>query len=153
MTKTKFRYNPQTLTFDTINVSLRQRLAKFALRLLIAGGIFVGLGFAFTSFIDTPSVLALQRENADLLLKYKLTQRQMNEMVEMMQQIETHDNQLYRVIFESDPIPLSIRKAATVATKSTTSAHRNTPICCGTPPKRSTNSPGVPTSNRDRSTT
>lgn len=70
----------------------------------------MGLGFAFTSFIDTPSVLALQRENADLLLNYELTRRQMDEMVDMMQELETRDNQLYRVIFESDPIPLSIRK-------------------------------------------
>lgn len=110
MAKTKFRYNPQTLTFDTIKVSVRQRIARAALALLVSGGIFVGLGFAFTSFIDTPSVMSLKRENANLLLSYELTRRQMGELMDMMQRIESHDNHLYRVIFESDSIPTSIRR-------------------------------------------
>lgn len=110
MAKTKFRYNPQTLTFDTITVPLRRRIGRALLAVGLVGGIFVGLGYTFTSLIDTPGVMALKRESADLLLNYELMRRQVGELSEMLQRIEHRDNQLYRVIFESDSIPTSIRR-------------------------------------------
>ncbi|MBQ9471037.1 MAG: M23 family metallopeptidase [Bacteroidales bacterium] len=110
MAKTKFRYNPQTLTFDTVRVPLKRRIGRFLLGMSLASGVFVGLGYAFTSFIDTPGVMALKRENADLLLRYDLIRRQSGELSELLHHIERRDNQLYRVIFESDSIPASIRR-------------------------------------------
>jgi murein DD-endopeptidase MepM/ murein hydrolase activator NlpD len=53
----------------------------------------------------------LHKENDRLLTQYKLMYKDLSTVEKMLDEIEQRDNNLYRVIFESDPIPSTIRRA------------------------------------------
>lgn len=110
MQRPKYRFNPQTLSFDAVRIPLRKRMAKVLIHFIMSLAFFVGLGYSFTFFVDTPNVKSLKRQNSELLLRYDLTSKQLNEMSEVLATIEARDNNIYRAIFESDTIPTTIRR-------------------------------------------
>lgn len=110
MARTKYRFNQQTLSFDTIEIPFGKRVTKILIHFVLYFGIFIVLGYSFAFFIDTPKAKALKRLNSELLLKYDLTEKSLEHMNQLLTTIETRDNNIYRAIFESDSIPTSIRR-------------------------------------------
>lgn len=110
MSRAKYRFNPQTLSFDAVEVSLKKRLAKILIHFVLSCGIFIVLGYSFAFFIDTPKERSLQRINSELILKYELTEKSLEHMSQILSDIERHDNFIYRTIFEADTIPNTIRQ-------------------------------------------
>lgn len=110
MAKIKYQFNPHTLSFDIIRIPFYKRLAKILIHIGLYSGIFIVLGYGFSIFVDTPIEQGLKRTNSEYLLKYELTVKQINEINAMLTQIESRDNNIYRSIFETDSIPLSIRR-------------------------------------------
>ncbi len=110
MAKIKYQFNPHTLSFDIIRIPFYKRLAKILIHLGFYLAIFFVLGYGFSIFVDTPIEQGLKRTNSEYLLKYELTIKQLNELNIMLAQMESRDNNIYRSIFETDSIPLSIRR-------------------------------------------
>lgn len=110
MAKIKYQFNPHTLSFDIIRIPFYKRLAKILIHIGLYSAIFIVLGYGFSIFVDTPIEQGLKRTNSEYLLKYELTVKQINELNTMLTQIESRDNNIYRSIFETDSIPLSIRR-------------------------------------------
>jgi len=54
---------------------------------------------------------SLHKENERLLTQYEMMYKDLTTIEKVLDEIEQRDNNLYRVIFESDPIPSTIRKA------------------------------------------
>lgn len=110
MAKIKYQFNPHTLSFDIIRIPFYKRLTKILIHLGFYLAIFFVLGYGFSFFVDTPIEQGLKRTNSEYLLKYELTIKQLNELNIMLAQMESRDNNIYRSIFETDSIPLSIRR-------------------------------------------
>lgn len=110
MAKIKYQFNPHTLSFDIVRIPFYKRLAKILIHLGFYLAIFFVLGYGFSIFVDTPIEQGLKRTNSEYLLKYELTIKQLTELNTMLAQIESRDNNIYRSIFETDSIPLSIRR-------------------------------------------
>lgn len=110
MAKIKYQFNPNTLSFDIIRIPFYKRLAKILIHLGFYLAIFIVLGYGFSIFVDTPIEQGLKRTNSEYLLKYELTAKQLNELNVLLAQMELRDNNIYRSIFETDSIPLSIRR-------------------------------------------
>lgn len=111
MAKSKYRFNSESLSFDRIERSAKE---KFALGLAyLISSIFIGAGLLLlvSTFVDLPKERMLKRENEFLLTQYDLLSLKMEHAVKVLDEIETRDDNLYRVIFESEPIPKSIRDA------------------------------------------
>jgi hypothetical protein len=76
MAKRRFRYNPQTLSFEPIMVPVFKKLTnltiQFGLSLIIAVIVF----FSYTYFIDTPKEKILKRNNTESLVKFELLAKQ-----------------------------------------------------------------------------
>lgn len=109
MTRQKYRYNPDTLSFEPRHEPPLRRLMRGALVFLISASAGLGLMFMYTTFFDTPRSHALQRAHADNLIELQLLQDQVNSSMRQMAIIEQRDNNLYRTIFEADSIPSSVR--------------------------------------------
>lgn len=109
MAKKRFRYNPHTLSFEPIRVSALKKFTnltiQFGLSILVALIVF----FVYTSFFDTPKEKNLKRHNAEILLRYDLLTRQVEESNQFLAELETRDNKIYRSIFDADIIPSSLR--------------------------------------------
>jgi murein DD-endopeptidase MepM/ murein hydrolase activator NlpD len=68
------------------------------------------LSLAYT-FIDSPKELVLKRENAQLQQKYTLLNKDLGLLERVLNDIEKRDDNIYRVIFEAEPISANVRKA------------------------------------------
>jgi murein DD-endopeptidase MepM/ murein hydrolase activator NlpD len=111
MAEHKYRFNPNTLNFERIRSSGWQKVKRTALALapgLLLGVIGIFLAF---QFIDSPKEATLRRENQQLMVEYELINKQLGEMEEVLDDIQRRDDNVYRVIFEADPIPSTIRMA------------------------------------------
>ncbi len=106
-----YRFNPDTLSFDKIERNVRS-LVKKALGYLstgiVSGIIFF---FIFLQFFETPVTKQLKRENEQLLSQYNLMNKDIEKISAALEDIQMRDDNIYRVIFEANPIPSSVRMA------------------------------------------
>ncbi|WKZ66062.1 MAG: M23 family metallopeptidase [Flavobacteriales bacterium] len=111
MAEHKYRFNPKTLNFERIRLSTWQKVRRTALLLL--PGVAVGLLgiFLVYQFVDSPKEAELRRENKQLLVQYELLNKQLAELEGVMADVRRRDDNIYRVIFEADPVPESMRQA------------------------------------------
>ena len=109
--KQKFHFNPETLSFDKVETSFLNWSKKLFLHLF--SGIFMGFIFflIFVSIIDSPQEKQLQKENKNMQLQYKLLNKQLTDLQDVVNIMQQRDDNLYRVIFQSDPIQADVRHA------------------------------------------
>jgi len=61
----------------------------------------------FASFFDSPKEKALKREVEQMTIQYDLIHREMSNVENVLEDLQKTDDNLYRTIFEAEPIPLS----------------------------------------------
>lgn len=111
MAKVKYRYNPHTLSYDKIELSAKDKFFKSFIFLgtgLIIGVLIYGLTY---TFIDSPKEKQLKRENAQLQTQYAILNKKLDQIAIVMNDIQHRDDNIYRTIFEAEPIADEIRKA------------------------------------------
>tara|TARA_B100000795_G_scaffold79079_1_gene56651 strand:- start:165 stop:1010 length:846 start_codon:yes stop_codon:yes gene_type:complete len=65
----------------------------------------------FFQFFDSPKEKRLNREIDALTTQYEIVEDKLNQVELVLDDIQNRDDNIYRVIFEAEPIPKSIRKA------------------------------------------
>lgn len=111
MAKTKFKFNPETLSYDEVHHSFKDIVVKIAVYFL--GSLVVAALYylVWALLIDSPKEKLLRNELAQLTLQYELIQKEMVEMETVLEQLEETDDNLYRTIFETEPLPTTYRTA------------------------------------------
>lgn len=113
MSKVKYYYDPDTLSYRKIEPKKSKRLRNIGL-FLIGSVLFGLLALVFllnTNLINTPKELSLQREAKNYELQFELLDRKMKQIEEVLANIEDRDNNIYRLYFEANPIPEEQRRA------------------------------------------
>jgi murein DD-endopeptidase MepM/ murein hydrolase activator NlpD len=64
----------------------------------------------FYQFFDSPKEKRLKLEIQNLTSQYEVINNDMQQVETVLDEIQERDDNIYRVIFEADPIPTSIRK-------------------------------------------
>jgi murein DD-endopeptidase MepM/ murein hydrolase activator NlpD len=109
MPNSRYKFNPESLSFDKIRLGLGaillRGLAYFVGSLLIALAYYV----IFAAFFDSPKEKALLREIDQLTLQYDIVHREMDNLEKVIDQLQETDDNLYRTIFEAEPIPSTLR--------------------------------------------
>jgi len=108
--KISYRFNKNTLTYEQIRRSVWQRLLLFTKHLFASLGIAVIMFFAATYFFDSPYERQLKKENKLLLAQYKVLSKRMEDNQKVMEDLQQRDDNLYRAIFNADPIPSAMRR-------------------------------------------
>ncbi|MBW6481792.1 MAG: M23 family metallopeptidase [Vicingaceae bacterium] len=111
MAKVKYRYNPHTLSYDKIKLTWKQKLARsfyFLSASFVVGVIIYGVVY---SFVDSPKEKQLKIENAQLISQYELLNKKLEKINVVLEDVQKRDDNIYRVIFEAEPIPTEIRRA------------------------------------------
>ncbi|MDD3567921.1 MAG: M23 family metallopeptidase [Bacteroidales bacterium] len=109
MGKKKFRYNPSTLSFETIEVPILKKIANVAIQFVISLAVAVIVFFSYTYYFDTPKEKILKRENSEIVLKFELLGKMLQESNILLEDIQRRDNHTYRAIFDADTIPSTLR--------------------------------------------
>jgi DNA-binding transcriptional regulator GbsR (MarR family) len=111
MAKVKYYYDTKTLSYKRIEHSRAKKIKT--LFYFLIGSAFTGLLMViiFFQFFDSPKEKILNREIKQLSSQYELVQDKLQQVELVLDDIHQRDDNIYRVIFEADPIPTSIRKA------------------------------------------
>jgi len=111
MAKRKYRFNPETLNYEQHGVSLRERLTRFLTYFSSSLAFAIVLVIVIINQYETPRTKAVARENQRLQTQLRLMQKDLGDIEKVLDDIQQRDDNIYRVIFETEPIPSSIRKA------------------------------------------
>jgi murein DD-endopeptidase MepM/ murein hydrolase activator NlpD len=109
MPRTKYKFNPESLSFDRVRLGLRailfRGLAYLTGSLIVAAVYWV----IFAAFFDSPKEKALEREIEQMTIQYDLMQRELGNIENVLVDLQKTDDNLYRTIFEAEPIPSTLR--------------------------------------------
>jgi murein DD-endopeptidase MepM/ murein hydrolase activator NlpD len=111
MAKKKYRFNPESLSYEEHGVSLKERLTRFLAFFSSSLGFSIVLVIVILNLYETPSSKTVKRENQRLISQYKLMQKDLTTIEKVLEDLQQRDDNIYRVIFETDPISSNIRKA------------------------------------------
>lgn len=110
MAKKKYKFNPDTLSYDRVGISFKEKLTKILAYFSSSLAIALIIVVIFLNAYETPKTKALKRENKQLLTQYELMSKDLNKIDNVLSELQQRDDNIYRVIFETDPIPSTIRK-------------------------------------------
>ena len=110
MTPAKYKFNPDSLSFDKIRLGIRSLLVR--LLAYFIGSVLVALVYwvIFAAFFDSPKEKALKREVEQMTIQYDLIHREMTNVEKVLEDLQKTDDNLYRTIFETEPIPAEQRE-------------------------------------------
>lgn len=109
--KYKYKYNPRTVRYEKVKLTWKDKLIRFLTYFSATILIAIMYNFVFSIFFDTPKEKGLHRENRQLKLQYELLNKRFALVENTLENLQQRDNSIYRVIFETDPIPASVREA------------------------------------------
>lgn len=105
----KYVFNPKTLSFDRFVEPLGNRVGRVVLFVLSTFVFALLLVVLIFVFFGSPKEKMQAREIEYLKLQYKILDDRLNEMELIAEELEERDNDVYRVIFEAEPVPSSVR--------------------------------------------
>ena len=111
MAKVKYYYDSDTLSYRKIELRKRdkfKRILGFVLSSIVMG---LFLMFITFQFIESPKEKAQKRELENMELRYGLLNKKMDQVEKVLEGIQHRDNEIYRLYFETNPIPEEQRKA------------------------------------------
>ena len=108
--KKKYKINPETLAMEQVESGLGYWLRQTGIYIL--SGIVLGVVFLylFLVFFPSPREKQLLREKEAMQSQMETLNRQVDQMQIVMTDLQQRDDNLYRVLFGAEPIPLSIRQ-------------------------------------------
>ena len=109
--KTYYLYNPNTLSYERVYPSAKDRF--FTILRHLSTGIAFGVAtfFAMMHLIDSPKEALLIKENKLLQTQYEILSLRLTDALDVLSDIQQRDENLYRAIFQAESIPESIRKS------------------------------------------
>lgn len=113
MARIKYYYDTESCKYERIKVStwdiILNLLGFFSVSFIISVIIVV----VFSTYFESPKEMMLTKENQELKIYYDLLEKELGNLDGMMAALQKRDDNVYRVIFEADPIPETIRQAGT----------------------------------------
>lgn len=113
MKKIKYYYNTNTLRYEKLVTPLRVKLLRFfgfIATALVTAFIIVTLAFRF---IPSPQAKLAEMKYNKMKQNYDMLASQAETLQQEMASLEKRDNQVYRSIFEANPLPDSARAKLT----------------------------------------
>lgn len=113
MSKAKYRYNPETLAYEELKVSLVVKILKVLL--LVAPSIVIGLmlAFVFAKRLQAPQQRTIKKEIALYKKELKRMQADLALVHKVLDDVEKRDEDLYRLALYADKFPEELRMMGT----------------------------------------
>jgi len=104
MANSQFKFNPEDLNFDRLDNSLKARIWKVVIYVAAILVMAILLNVIYSLFFDSPRERQIRRENEMLMEQYELLSERKNLVDTVMQEVQRIDKDIYRVIFETEPV-------------------------------------------------
>lgn len=112
MSKVKYYYDSDTLSYKKVERK-KGRTFGYGLLILTAVGLMSLLLviIIFNSGVRTPRERSQERELSQMKLQFELQQKRLTLIEDVLEDVQERDNNIYRVLFDANPIPNEIRQA------------------------------------------
>ena len=110
MAKIKYYYDTKTLSYKPIKLNSGEKIKGYFIFFLSSVLLSFFILLIFYQFFDSPKEKKLKLEIQNLTSQYEVIDKNMKQVEIVLDEIQYRDDNIYRVIFEADPIPTSIRK-------------------------------------------
>jgi murein DD-endopeptidase MepM/ murein hydrolase activator NlpD len=111
MARIKYYYDTESCKYERIKVSTGDIFINVLGLFFLGVIISIGLLFMYFKYFDSPKEALLKKENQELLFKYQILNSKLGKVDDMLAVLQNKDDNIYRVIFEAEPISPSIREA------------------------------------------
>ena len=113
MSKVKYYYDSENLAYKQIQTKKRKKFGYIVLFLVSSAlfGFLIFLLLINSSYFETPKDKIQAREIEALALNYKVLNKKLDLINEVLTAIENRDNNIYRIYFNTSPISEEERKA------------------------------------------
>ncbi|MBK7967554.1 MAG: M23 family metallopeptidase [Bacteroidetes bacterium] len=111
MPKAKYYFNTNSLKYEKVVIPWGKRILRvlgFVTTAIVFSVVIVAIAYAY---LDSPKEKQLKREISQLTLQYEILQQRFEHVDNVLKDIQHRDDNIYRVIFEAEPIPATVRKA------------------------------------------
>lgn len=107
--KHKYHFNPETLSMERAEHGFAYWLKRTGVSLLASIAVGVVFFFLFFAFFPSPREKQVVKERDAMRSQYEMLERQIDQMQLVLLDMQQRDDNLYRALFQADPIPLSVR--------------------------------------------
>ena len=111
MAQQKYVFNPKTLNYEKFEEPVKKRVGRAVLYVLSTAVFALLFVIVFFVFFGSPKEKSQAREIDYLKLQYEILDDKLDNMNILLEDMQQRDDNIYRLIFEADPIPSSVRKA------------------------------------------
>jgi murein DD-endopeptidase MepM/ murein hydrolase activator NlpD len=111
MANIKYHFNTKSLKIERVQVTMKDRVKRLASSMafgLVFGVVVIVLAY---NFMSSPREKVLQNELEQYKLQYKIMNDRMDKIQKVLADVQDRDDNIYRVIFEAEPVPSEVRKA------------------------------------------
>lgn len=106
MKKKRYKFNPQTLTYEVITIPFRIRFYRILRKILIGFILASIVNLLFSFFFYTPKMYHIEEQNNELLLKYDILNDKIHAATVKLQELRHRDNSVYRPLFAADSLTI-----------------------------------------------
>jgi len=111
MAKKIYRFNAENLQYELIKPTFKSGLIK-GISFVFVGLFFVSVVMSISyNFFKSPKEIVLQREIDQYRLQYSILNDRLDRLENVANNLQERDDNIYRVIFEAEPVPDEIREA------------------------------------------
>jgi len=111
MPKHKYKINPNSLEYERVKLGKRDILKRMV-SYMLGSAVFAALVlFVAYSIFNSPKELMQDRELKQYAMQYEIMNERLDRLTKVLEDIEDRDDNIYRTIFEAEPIPNERRKA------------------------------------------
>jgi murein DD-endopeptidase MepM/ murein hydrolase activator NlpD len=111
MAKIKYRFNPESLGYDKVKTSVMKVIVKAFTFITATVAITVVYYLIYSRFFSTPKERILSREINQMTENYATLTKNLERIEDVLADIQQRDSNLYRTIFESEPVPQAVLRA------------------------------------------
>ena len=107
MSKIKYYYDKKTLSYKPIESSGIDKFKNFIVYFTSSAILAFFILLIFFQYFDSPKEKRLKSEINNLTLQYEIINSELEQIELVLDDIQKRDDNIYRTIFEADPIPVS----------------------------------------------
>lgn len=111
MARIKYYYDTETCKYERLQVRTGDVVLNLLGFLVVAFLIALAIVPFYNSYFKSAREASLLKENEELRLYYTMLNKEMGQVNQMLTSLQKRDDDVYRVIFEAEPIPASVRTA------------------------------------------
>lgn len=109
MARIKYYYNTETCKYERATITKTDFLINIAGFLTVCALFTLVFFLLYLNFFDSPKEIILRKENEALKQNYETVNKNLDNINRVLASLQDRDDNIYRIIFETSPIPSSIR--------------------------------------------